>query len=514
MAVETHLGWVRLSHQDAGLELVLNATAKASAALPIEAYTFSGRSNVKPDDGIPAWVSRGNDLRLVLALSAGDDHLVSVLREQSLLQSLGELLNGAELFRQLNLRAHLSIHPHNMLGSDSKISLGRIQINIMHDRATIDSNKPYHQLLKFIPLADVRTPAKTRIITLEEVYISIRLANIRQRIRSRISHRNPNNDFEKNDTSATKEELCPERCIKPEDHDMLDGENLGQDIRLRGTSSSAYILDGDRFGDLEMLDSLPSVPIERPVGAPAATQVLLAQRCTQHPPISSHDDAELPTTETSVHSIHAQHLVDAAVRMTLSKKPGKLARGIKHVGGNFPARLSDIAPGLFSPGHLAALSQRAVFIPTISRALTTKISENAVSPSLKAKLAHLAFCNPCSARPQVRRGSAVNDGAASQSIHDVLETRIWRVAQAALQNPADARPLKPITNSHYEKHSFGADGGNMLEPVVTPSCGCESDMLEDGDEDGEMLSDDYDTDILEGYADEAEEILEDDPSES
>ena len=107
------------------------------------------------------------------------------------------------------------------------------------------------------------------------------------------------------------------------------------------------------------------------------------------------------------------------------------------------------------------------------------------------------------------RGSAVNeDEAATQTIHDAVETRLWEITQAALHDPTAARQLKPIVKPGDERRGLSAGGEDILEPGVTPAWEHESDMLDDDDWD-EMLSDKTADEILENYENEAGDLLED-----
>lgn len=186
---------------------------------------------------------------------------------------------------------------------------------------------------------------------------------------------------------------------------------------------------------------------------------------------------------------------------------------------------------LFRSNHRTkALSQRAVFIPTISRALATRISTHATSPSLKSKLARLASCDdPCDAvGGRARRGTALNsDEATTQTVHDAVKTCLWRIAQNTLRSPAAARRLKPIRDLGEGKDRVSAGRGDILEraaAVIPPAWDRKADTIDDDDDDDEydmlsdgedgyrenaMLSDCDNDEILQGYEDGKDDLLED-----
>ncbi|KAF2235116.1 hypothetical protein EV356DRAFT_514490 [Viridothelium virens] len=232
----------------------------------------------------------------------------------------------------------------------------------------------------------------------------------------------------------------------------------------------------------------------------------------QHPPKLLSDRLLFGMTDISMQLTHAIDLIDAAVRMTICKKPIKLARGIKTTAENFPSRLSDIAPTIFSPGYLSALAERAIFIPTISRALTTRISTNATSASLQAKLARLGVGDPGNGLgPELRGAASVdhNEAATDKALHNAaVKTRIWRMAQGTLRSPAAERRLKPIRTPDLQIDSSSVGKDDILESVVTPCWKREPEMLDDDDDD-EMLTGEEDDEILEGWEETQDDILED-----
>ena len=102
MSVETQLGSLQLTQEKAGLQLTLVATVKASEPLPVRTSAELHDSKPKIIGDRLSWISRYNSLCFILAISASDVDLLSTLSEQRLLQSLGELLNEAEVHRHFS----------------------------------------------------------------------------------------------------------------------------------------------------------------------------------------------------------------------------------------------------------------------------------------------------------------------------------------------------------------------------------------------------------------------------
>ena len=217
----------------------------------------------------------------------------------------------------------------------------------------IDANKPHHRLLKGVPFADFRPPEKIKTTALEEVHLSIHLSNHRQDSWCNVSRSAPSIHSKTSLSQLNDQTIFADRDIYSKDFNLLDKASREHDHHFHDTSSLPSILGHDRSDDdLEMLDGLPIRRTALPHHQPTTNQVPL-NLGKQQRPIASTNNTVATVMDSPTRSINAQYLIDVAFRMTFSQKAGKLAHGIKNIGSNFPVRLSDIAPGLFSPGHLS-----------------------------------------------------------------------------------------------------------------------------------------------------------------
>lgn len=82
--------------------------------------------------------------------------------------------------------------------------------------------------------------------------------------------------------------------------------------------------------------------------------------------------------------------LDAGIRLAITKNPTRLARGIRLDGTESFKTLAEVAPSVWSPGYLAAMSSRSLLLPTVSHALTQVGIRNAKSVILKSKLAEVS----------------------------------------------------------------------------------------------------------------------------
>ena len=233
-----------------------------------------------------------------------------------------------------------------------KCDLGIIKIHLDHQRNSIDPKRPHHRLLKGVPCADRRPPEKIKSIALEEVYLSIHLATFHPKSCIKLPRRKPKPTPHRwtNRWRPTKQDLSLDQIPGFRGDYRLDETSEERDL-LFDTSPVAYSLEDGQLNDLEMLGSMPRASTI--AGESTSNQEIRPEGKDMSTAISSSDGTAFSSIDAYTRATYAIDLVDVAVRLTLSDKPAKVASGIKRTSENFPIRLSDIAPALFSPGYLS-----------------------------------------------------------------------------------------------------------------------------------------------------------------
>ncbi|KAH0357837.1 hypothetical protein KCU83_g40, partial [Aureobasidium melanogenum] len=168
---------------------------------------------------------------------------------------------------------------------------------------------------------------------------------------------------------------------------------------------------------------------------------------------------------------HSIDLIDAALRLALTNLPSKALSGLKITEKSSFKHLDDICPAMWSPGHLEALASRAVFLPTISHAMSNSISQRAHSMTLKeiARQERVATSNGQHLEPQ--------------AIQQAVSIRLWRLMQRRLRDPSAGKKLKSIriADTALPLSELGQDNDDILkfEEEDGPQDYCQSEGLEE-----------------------------------
>ncbi|KAG9588180.1 hypothetical protein KCU77_g10773, partial [Aureobasidium melanogenum] len=184
---------------------------------------------------------------------------------------------------------------------------------------------------------------------------------------------------------------------------------------------------------------------------------------------SSPSLAELANVE------HSIDLIDAALRLALTNLPSKALLGLKITEKSSFKHLDDICPAMWSPGHLEALASRAVFLPTISHAMSNSISQRAHSMTLKEKLKEIAR--------QERVATSNGQHLEPQAIQQAVSIRLWRLMQRRLRDPSAGKKLKSIriADTALPLSELGQDNDDILkfEEEDGRQDYCQSERLEE-----------------------------------
>ncbi|KAI4849507.1 hypothetical protein E4T44_03231 [Aureobasidium sp. EXF-8845] len=132
-------------------------------------------------------------------------------------------------------------------------------------------------------------------------------------------------------------------------------------------------------------------------------------------------------------------MVDVALRLALTEVPPRAFSGMKITEKSSFKHLDDICPAMWSPNHIEALASRAVFLPTISHAISNSISQRAHSFSLKEKLKEIARQESTTARNMSH--------TEPQTIQRAVSIRLWRLMQRRLHDRSAGKRLSSIRAS-------------------------------------------------------------------
>lgn len=373
----------------------------------------------------------------------------------------------------------------------SSYKSGRVQLKVSHTRTDLDvEEKRSHRLSSDVPFADVKPPDGVPICALRAVCLSIEISRTKQAPRSKRARcpieRENEGEGKGNKTALLQDhwylwglEELPQPCSWPGDVILLSGRTDPPKV--------TFVQLGDK----------KEVPIFTPndLTRTSCLRKRLAESAL-HEVNSTVDSTVEQHSELNFGQI--MELLDAAVRMTICRNPLKISSGVKVKASSFGARLAEIAPSLWSPDYLPAVSQRACLTPIISRALCHSFLKTR-SFSLKCKMEELAArgLRQSNIRPDIP-SNAPGTFKNVRMMNQLLAAKLWGFIQSTLFDPSAARRLKPLwqpgarvsgaikSDEILEQNTQGLEGGS--EPYFESGDVFESvDDYADNDSDGELL---------------------------
>ncbi|OCK85334.1 hypothetical protein K432DRAFT_400307 [Lepidopterella palustris CBS 459.81] len=481
MPTTAELGQLVLSYPKAKLQLALVASITTSASH--ELFDFpevSLQDHLKVLTSRSAWISRGNGLNLVLQLKVEGQSL-----GQEDTEKLASTLSTADFWSQLHLRASLPVihaDPHATINDGS-----RIQLDIFHSRTNLDlQNQPSHHICFGVPFADVKPPAGTTVLALQSVHLAIEISKTKSR---------PQNKKQRYPDGARKHRHIESDIPGPIEYDGWFCSQEEQVSQLSPGHDDAMLLD--------QIDSLegPFISLKTDDETPA---LFLRQSSSMSNPRKRSATLEeidhILEQPAAIDLKSVTELVDAALRMTICKQPLKISSSIRPNKSNFVARLSEVAPSLWSPDYLPAVSQRAYLLPILSHALSHSIYSNTRSTILKSKLHRLSNRRDYQWEQQHEQLSkTIMDSSNADRRNRLISAELWHFLQSALFDPSAARRLKPLKQPGDEVEAF-PETDKLLTEQIPPTQVLGFDFFSDDEDlvdfnDG-FCNDDSDTDIF------------------
>jgi len=279
-----------------------------------------------------------------------------------------------------------------------------------------------------VPFYDVRPPAGVRTRALESVYLGMDVALPAKHKRPKLPDTNqPQIHTSLSQSTAGREleeefsDLCGSESESDFDDLLFDNDGSPEDT---GSCELRYLSASPSIDTRTACVTLPATPNKRSS--------------------SSANSESATTTHTEADSILA--LVDAGLRLAISDTSKRLGKDIRVRGAQRLKRLKDVAPALWSPGYLPSVADRAVFLPTISHALSTVASKASYDAGRQRKFAHL-----CPANTDDKRSS-------------LSAQLLWRLLQEAAYPCKSAGRLKPLFDGTQTAVGLDTGGPETFDP--------------------------------------------------
>lgn len=333
-----------------------------------------------------------------------------------------------------------------------------------------------HKLGVDVPFHDVKPPSGVLMQALEVVHIAMNVSRTRTRKRRKVKGcLNPGDvilPHSSQDSTPNVECRWPdeETAFEPDVMEFADTQPNEAEVEPEIDDTLLDMLETHRsqYETVSPHDTELACAEDKPDAADKPAKL------RKRPPSMTEQGLEPEAGEETQAECLLQ-LVDAAVRLAITEAPRRLGNGMRvNDVGSFK-RLESVAPSLWSPGYLEAISSRAVFLPTISHAFSNVACTHAKSASLRPKLARL-------------------DGA--QSAQNGMSIRLWRLLQSGLYKEEAARSLSPLFGAGIAPLATGEDGTfDFLDTTTGRDDSYDNDMDDsvaeaDNTEDHETFEDD------------------------
>ncbi|KAL8937802.1 MAG: hypothetical protein Q9211_003497 [Gyalolechia sp. 1 TL-2023] len=334
--------------------------------------------------GAGFWITRGNGLTFSIRIETGTIAGLDVGREW-FANGLVDVLCAAKLWPQLSLKASCLDRNSSRLDHQTKIALA---LSHADSRPTAPS-KAEHILASPANVHDVKPPAGIRIGFLDSIELAFTLLPLASPHRL-LPVPNPVPSPEKK--RKTQARKCAQPHLRshavgngkassnPLDRSAIeDRRDANEDILFLSPTLGIQAFDVEMLdSDEENKDDLLFADLEFNLTMPTISKSPLAgtQPQSRHPPSSLHHPS--PNLDLDL-----LKLIDASLRHTISGAPSPTRSTKKSIPSDITLAkpsssptLAEVAPVLFRPGYMQAISHRAPFIPRIASSLSAILSRS------------------------------------------------------------------------------------------------------------------------------------------
>jgi hypothetical protein len=324
---------------------------------------------------------------------------------------------------------------------------------------------------------------------------------------------------------ALREPLISDECIDYADEEEPEQDSVSMkppsessmdmlhDIYLTNISTTHYASSEEIFSDIFNSPSVDSSNDTRSFAfSSQGSKAPRLEEAVQSSPSSSSSDS---------HDASMKMLLDSAFRNLICPRPMRTAPGIKLEKCSLGARLTDLAPSIFSPGYKEAIAARMSLVPTVARFLTSFLQKSR-NPSASEKKDGLI--GQYSAMTWGESHEVVDQSRNEETkLKEVVQTHLWMTMSNGLRDSKPARRLKPLQafsspalvksdgsfGGEDVVHACGAPDVSSANEMLWEGCGTQSEPVchergideatQDADEEDE--ADQYEANLIEEYED-------------
>ncbi|GAB7330391.1 hypothetical protein MBLNU13_g02011t1 [Cladosporium sp. NU13] len=456
------LGALELRLADVDLDLRLSSEVKIATSEKDEPdkvpYTHGLTAKSLHGDGHwKPWVVKSHGYQLILDLDVapelthGDNafaqHVAAQLKQLKAgnkNHNFWSILTPYQIWESLGLCVtSIETRQNNPQAASWIISLDYSQRMIPLEKVSL------HKLAPELPYHDVKPPPGVRVIKVEAVHVKMLLRNPpTAKVLKSVSCKKGHVDFGHEDLSFDAESLFSGM-------DTIDEEQLCP-------SSDARI---DEF------DHMRSSTRQSDDSGQHSSKVSIVESSCAYltPPPSQETREERAQNSSTEPKEHVAHCVSTQTIMT------SLETGLRHAMCKTPSGnpqnhtitgnegfdcLPLVAPALWLPDYHKSLSERAVFLPTISHAIANVSGHSSAGLGLKVKSWQLSHRYPHEGKELFHPGSSLD----MSKVQGALSVDLWAAMASGLIKTRTAEQSRPLRDLFEPTN--GADGLGDAEPML------------------------------------------------
>jgi hypothetical protein len=285
------------------------------------------------------------------------------------------------------------------------------------------------------------------------------------------------------------------------------------DIYLSNISTAHYASSEEMFSDMFNSPSVDSSNDTRSFAfSSQGSNAPSLEEAVQSSPSGSSSDS---------HDASMTMLLDSAFRNLICPRPMRTAPGIKPEKCSLEARLTDVAPSIFSPGYKEAIAARMTLVPAVARFLTSFLQKSR-NPSASEKKNRLI--GQYSGMTWAESHEVVDQSRNEETkLKEVVQTHLWMTMSNGLRDSKPARRLKPLqafSSPALVKSDKSLGGEDVVHACAACDVSSDNEMLWEGygtqsepvchergtddaiqDADEEDEADQYEANLIEEYED-------------
>ena len=342
----------------------------------------------------------------------------------------------------------IETRPNNSQAASWIISLDYSQ------RTAPSAEVKLHKLAPEIPYHDTKPPPGVRVIKVEAIHVKVLLRNSpAAKVAKPVSCKQRHVDSRKEDLifddeslfgsidGFDQEQMCPSCDARMDDSDRtqsptLDFEKSGQQI------SNAPILESSNA-----------------YFTPPPSQEMRQKRVRQ---------SDTEPKQHVTHHVSSQAILtslEIGLRHVMCKAPSGNSKNHTITSNEDFDYLALIAPALWLPDFHKSLSERAVFLPTISHAIANISGHSSAGLGLKVKAWQLSHRYPHEGKELFSPGSSPD----MNKVQGALSVDLWAAMASGLittRTAKQSRPLRDLFESTQGANGLG-DAEPMLDEIDT-----------------------------------------------